>query len=128
MRTRIVITDQKPFFSFPSTQSTYIICLTPFLFAARRLTVETDAPTSTSDGKHTSKGKATSSPVPHTLTQTLQDGQVTVMTSTSWVDVTPASGTPDSSNNPDLQNTGVKSLVSTLAVLGAAFMGGMLLV
>lgn len=68
-----------------------------------------------------------SSAATQTHTRTLDDGAVTVVTTTSWVDVTaPSDDSPDASD-PDLQNAASKSATLTLFAVSMAVTIGMIM-
>ena len=52
--------------------------------------------------------KTTSSPVQHTITTTLGNGGVVVITSTSWVEVVPPAAQTAPSPTPSLQNAAAR--------------------
>ncbi|EXK97175.1 hypothetical protein FOQG_02455 [Fusarium oxysporum f. sp. raphani 54005] len=84
---------------------------------------ETKSDRSTVTGTGT---RRTSSAVPKTFTSTLEDGGVTTMTSTSWVEVVP-SAEATAGSNPDLQNAAPRSVGSVLAAVVGMVFGGFIL-
>jgi hypothetical protein len=84
---------------------------------------ETESERSTVTGTGT---RRTSSAVPKTYTSTLEDGGVTTMTSTSWVEVVPSAEATGSSD-PDLQNAAPRSAKSVLAAVVGMVFGGVIL-
>ncbi|EXM33774.1 hypothetical protein FOTG_02326 [Fusarium oxysporum f. sp. vasinfectum 25433] len=84
---------------------------------------ETKSDRSTVTGTGT---RRTSSAVPKTFTSTLEDGGVTTMTSTSWVEVVP-SAEATAGSNPDLQNAAPRSIGSVLAAVVGMVFGGFIL-
>lgn len=91
--------------------------------SASETATETESERRTVTGTGT---KRTSSAVPKTFTSTLEDGGITTLTSTSWVEVVPAKAT--GSSDPALQNTAPRSVGSVLgAVVGMVFGGFILL-
>lgn len=93
-------------------------------------TSATERPTTTRSTITGTGTRRTSSAVPQTFTSTLEDGGVTTMTSTSWVEVVP-SAEATASGSPDLQNAAPRSSASVggviSAVVGMLFGGLMLL-
>lgn len=84
---------------------------------------ETESARSTVTGTGT---RRTSSAVPKTYTSTLEDGGVTTLTSTSWVEVVPSAEATGSSN-PDLQNAAPRSVGSVLGAVAGMIFGGVIL-
>jgi hypothetical protein len=84
---------------------------------------ETESARSTVTGSGT---RRTSSAVPKTFTSTLEDGGVTTLTSTSWVEVVPSAEATGSSD-PDLQNAAPRSVGSVLGAVAGMIFGGVIL-
>ncbi|KAG5760001.1 hypothetical protein H9Q69_000163 [Fusarium xylarioides] len=85
-------------------------------------TTETKSERSTVTGTGT---RRTSSAVPKTFTSTLEDGGITTLTSTSWVEVVPSAEA--TAGSPDLQNAGPRSVGSVLAAVVGMVFGGFIL-
>jgi hypothetical protein len=83
----------------------------------------TEPPTSTTEETTSTKEEErTSSAVRHTVTETLDNGAIEILTSTSWVDEPAASETSETTD-PDLQNRAPKQsslpLLSVTIVIAA---------
>jgi hypothetical protein len=92
--------------------------------SASETATETESERRTVTGTGT---KRTSSAVPKTFTSTLEDGGITTLTSTSWVEVVPSAEATGGSD-PGLQNAAPRSVGSVLgAVVGMVFGGFILL-
>ncbi|KAI1010330.1 hypothetical protein LB505_002083 [Fusarium chuoi] len=96
---------------------------------ASRTSDEAESATETKSERSTVTGtgtRRTSSAVPKTFTSTLEDGGITTLTSTSWVEVVPSAEA--TAGSPDLQNAAPRSVGSVLgAVVGMVFGGFILL-
>ncbi|CVK87073.1 uncharacterized protein FMAN_05760 [Fusarium mangiferae] len=96
---------------------------------ASRTSDDAESATETKSERSTVTGtgtRRTSSAVPKTFTSTLEDGGITTLTSTSWVEVVPSAEA--TAGSPDLQNAAPRSVGSVLgAVVGMVFGGFILL-
>ncbi|CVK88042.1 uncharacterized protein FPRO_06022 [Fusarium proliferatum ET1] len=96
---------------------------------ASRTSDDAESATETKSERSTVTGtgtRRTSSAVPKTFTSTLEDGGITTLTSTSWVEVVPSAEA--TAGSPDLQNAAPRSVSSVLgAVVGMVFGGFILL-
>jgi hypothetical protein len=96
---------------------------------ASRTSEDAESATETKSARSTVTGtgtRRTSSAVPKTFTSTLEDGGITTLTSTSWVEVVP-SAENTAGSDPDLQNAAPRSAGSVLAAVVGMVFGGFIL-